>query len=75
MGHAIDPERPVMSVTEASALSGFTRSHINYLINQRFVDAIKVGSVWLVYEDSLRRYMASPRKPGPKSQQSPGPQP
>ena len=66
MGHIIDANRPVLSVTEASAFSGFTRNHINYLITQGQLDAIKVGSIWLVYEDSLSRYMASPHKPGPK---------
>jgi len=66
MGHIIDANRPVLSVAEASAFSGFTRTHINYLITQGQLDAVKVGSIWLVYEDSLSRYMASPHKPGPK---------
>ena len=66
MGHSIESNRAVLSVSEASALSGFTRSHVNYLISQGYIDAVKVGSVWLVYEDSLQRYMAAPRKPGPK---------
>jgi excisionase family DNA binding protein len=66
MGHIIEANRPILSVAEASALSGFTRTHINYLISQGQLDAVKVGSIWLVYEDSVRRYMASPHKPGPK---------
>ncbi len=66
MGHSLDPNRAVMTVTEASAASGFTRAHINYLINRDLLEAVKVGAVWLVYEDSLRRYLALPRKPGPK---------
>lgn len=66
MGHTIDPQRSVMTVTEASTASGFTRTHINHLISHGHLEAIKVGSVWLVYEDSLRRYLEIPRKPGPK---------
>ena len=66
MGHLIEANRPVLTVAEASAFSGFTRNHINYLITQCQLDAVKVGSIWLAYEDSLSRYMASPRKPGPK---------
>ena len=66
MGHLIEANRPVLTVAEASVLAGFTRTHINYLITQSQLDAVKVGSIWLVYEDSLRRYMAAPHKPGPK---------
>jgi len=66
MGQRIDPDRTVLSVTEASAASGFTRSHIQYLINQQQLEAVKVGPIWLVYEDSLTRYLATPRRPGPK---------
>ena len=66
MGHIIDANRPILSVAEASVYSGFTRTHINYLITQGQLDAVKVGSIWLVYEDSLSHYMAKPRRPGPK---------
>jgi excisionase family DNA binding protein len=66
MGKQLDPDRSVLSVTEASALSGYTRSNINHLIHQGYLDAVKVGNAWLVYEDSLRQYVATPRKPGPQ---------
>ena len=66
MGYTIDSQRPVMTVTEASSISGFTRTHINYLINHEQLEAIKVGNVWLVYEDSVRQYLSIPHKPGPK---------
>ncbi len=69
VGHIIDANRAVLTVAEASQLSGFNRAHVNYLITTEQVDAIKVGSIWLVYEDSLRTYIASPRKPGPKPRQ------
>ena len=65
MGHIIDANRPIFSVAEASVYSGFTRTHINYLITQGQLDAVKVGSIWLVYEDSLSRYMACLRNPDP----------
>jgi len=66
MPHTLDGNRTVLSSSEASAKSGFTRTHINYLINQGMLEAVKVANVWLVYEDSLSRYLASPRRPGPK---------
>ena len=67
MGHQIDANRTVLTSAEASNVSGLTRTHINYLIHQGRLDAIRVGNNWLVYEDSLRRYVAEPRKPGPKA--------
>jgi excisionase family DNA binding protein len=66
IGRQFDPDRRVLSVTEASTLSGYTRSNLNHLIRQGYLEAVKVGNIWLVYEDSLRRYMAAPRKPGPR---------
>jgi hypothetical protein len=66
VGHIIDANRAVLTVAEASRLSGYNRAHVNYLIVQHYIDAVRVGSVWLVYEDSLRHYMIAPRKPGPK---------
>lgn len=66
MGHDIEPGRAVLSSSEASTLSGLRRNHIDYLIRQGKLEAVKVGNTWLVYEDSLKRYLASPRKPGPK---------
>jgi hypothetical protein len=73
MPHTLDGNRTVLSSSEASAMSGFTRTHINYLINQGMLEAVKVANVWLVYEDSLRRYLASPRRPGPKPRASGAP--
>ena len=65
-GHQIDANRRVLTSAEASAISGLTRTHINYLIHRNILDAVRVGNAWLVYEDSLRAYIAEPRKPGPK---------
>jgi excisionase family DNA binding protein len=66
MGHVVEPGRPVLSSREASKIAGLRQSHIDYLIRQGKIEAIKVGATWLVYEDSLQKYLTSPRKPGPK---------
>ena len=54
MGHFVEPGRAVLSSSEASALSGLRQSHIDYLIREGRIEGVKVGTVWLVYEDSLR---------------------
>lgn len=66
MGHTVEPGRAILTSREASQLAGLQQTHIDYLIRQGKLEGIKVGSLWLVYEDSLRAYLASPRKPGPK---------
>lgn len=65
-GHQIDANCRVLTSAEASTISGLTRTHINDLFHRSILDAVRVGNAWLVYEDSLRAYIAEPRKPGPK---------
>lgn len=63
----ISPEgRTLLSTTEAHQLSGLSRDHIGLLIRRGQIEAMKVGNYWFIFEDSMNRYLASPRKPGPK---------
>lgn len=58
--------RPLISTTEAHQRSGLSRDHISLLIRRGVLDATKVGNYWLIYEDSFERFLAQPRKRGPK---------
>jgi hypothetical protein len=40
--------------------------HIRRLITKGQLDGFQIGRDWLVYTDSLEKYMATPHKPGPK---------
>jgi excisionase family DNA binding protein len=63
----ITPEgRTLLSTTEAHQRSGLSRDHISLMIRRGQIEAMKIGNYWFIYEDSLDRYLASPRKPGPK---------
>jgi len=63
----VTPEgRTLLSTTEAHQLSGLSRDHIGLMIRQGQIEAMKVGNYWLIFEDSFQRYLASPRKTGPK---------
>lgn len=57
----------LISVTEASALSGLTTSYIRRLLRQKNVLGVKVGRDWFTTEDAIRTYLAQDRRPGPKS--------
>jgi excisionase family DNA binding protein len=64
----VSPEgKPLLSTAEAQRRSGLTRDHISLLIRRGIIEATKIGTNWLIYEDSFNRYLASPRKRGPKS--------
>lgn len=66
MSEQIDTHRLVLSTAEASKISGFDQTYIQRLLRQERIEGVRVGTVWLVYEDSLRAFMAQPRKRGPK---------
>ena len=59
----------MITVSEASELSGYTPQHIRLLIRQGLISARRAGGIWLVEVSSLRSYLDSNPKPGPKSEQ------
>lgn len=66
MPQHISSDRILLSTAEASTVSGLGAEHIQRLLRTRRLEGIKPGHDWLVYEDSLRAYLAQPRKTGPK---------
>ena len=66
MSKRISSERTLLPTTEASKLTGFSTAYIQRLLRQERIEGEKVGPVWLAYEDSLKAFLAQPRKRGPK---------
>jgi hypothetical protein len=62
-------ESEMITVSEASQLSGYTAQHIRLLIRQELINARRAGGIWLIEASSLRNYLESNPKPGPKSKQ------
>ena len=58
--------RVLLPSTEARKIAGFSRQHLQRLLRDKRIEGIKLAHDWLVYEDSLRVFLAQPRKPGPK---------
>ena len=52
------------SVSEAAVEAGLSGKSIRQAIAHGQIRAVKVEGMWLVESDSLRDYMATPRKPG-----------
>lgn len=61
-------ESEMITVSEASELSGYTPQHIRLLIRQGLISARRAGGIWLVEVSSLYTYLDSNPRPGPKSE-------
>jgi excisionase family DNA binding protein len=62
----IDTNREYIPTPEASKRSGLSMSHITRLLKSGALEGFQIGRDWLVYTDSLEKYIATPHKPGPK---------
>lgn len=67
MSQHISNGRTLLSTTDAMVASGLSREHIQRLLRKEKIEGIKPGHDWLVYEDSLKAFIAQPRKRGPKA--------
>ena len=56
----------LISVTQASQISGLTVSYIRRLLRQGTIDGVKVGHNWLTTEKAVRQYLEKEHRPGPK---------
>jgi len=61
-----DTTKDLISLAEASKLSGFSPAHLRLLVKQGKVWGIKIGRDWVTTTSSLQKYLDSDRLPGPK---------
>ncbi len=66
MPEHVNTSRVLLSTAEAAELTGFSSRYIQRLLTNERVEGVKIGSVWLAYEDSLKAFIEQPRKRGPK---------
>jgi excisionase family DNA binding protein len=62
----VNTNRECITTPEASRRSGLSKNHLARLLRSGALEGVQLGREWLVYTDSLEKYMASPHKPGPK---------
>jgi excisionase family DNA binding protein len=56
----------LISVTEASRISGFTPVFIRLLIRRGEIEGVKIGRNWLTTREAVDVYLKKERHPGPK---------
>ena len=59
----------LISVTEASEISGFTPAYIRRLIRQNRIEGVRIGRNWLTTRRAIQEYLSTERRPGPKPAQ------
>ncbi len=57
----------LISLSEAAKLSGFTTRHLRHLAINGEIWAKKLGRNWFTTVMTVREYLATDRRPGPKS--------
>ena len=60
-------EKKLISVKQASDLSGFDASHVRHLLINRKLLGIKLGRDWWTTQEAVDLYLETDRRPGPKT--------
>jgi hypothetical protein len=61
----------LISLRDASKISGLSQPHLSLLIRQGKLWGQKIGRNWVTTEQAIRKYLALNIKPGPKSKKNP----
>jgi excisionase family DNA binding protein len=59
----------LISVMEASKMSGLTTGHLRKLLREGQIEGVKIGRNWLTTEEAVQEYLKQEIKPGPKPKQ------
>ncbi len=56
----------LISVSEASRISGLTTGFIRRMLRTGEIDGVKIGRNWLTTREAIQDYLKRERRPGPK---------
>jgi excisionase family DNA binding protein len=62
----IDTKRTYLTTPQAAERTGFSKTYLTQLLRKGVLEGFRLGRDWLIYADSLERFLATERKPGPK---------
>jgi len=62
----IDTNRKYLTTPQAAERSGLSKVYLAQLLRKGTLEGFQVGRDWCVYTDSLEKFLATPRKSGPK---------
>jgi excisionase family DNA binding protein len=63
---AAKDDRSYITTPQASQQTGLSKTYLTRLLRNSTLEGFRLGRDWLIYTDSLDRYLAVPHKPGPK---------
>lgn len=62
----VDTDREFITTSQAANRSGLTTAYITYLLRKGTLEGFQLAREWFIYTDSLEKFLATPRKSGPK---------
>ncbi len=68
----IDTDREYITTPQAAALSGLSKNYLATLLRKGQLEGFQLARDWFVYTDSLEKFLATPRKSGPKGPRKKG---
>jgi hypothetical protein len=63
-------QREFLTTQEAHKKTDLSTRYLQQLLQNKRLEGFKAGPIWFVYEKSLTRFIAQPRKRGPKGPHS-----
>ena len=66
MPNQIEPDREYLTTPQAAQRSGLSKNYLTQLLRKGVLEGFQLSRDWLIYTDSLERFLATSRKPGPK---------
>jgi len=66
MAKDIDLNREYISTSQAAKRSGLSNVYLARLLREGKLEGFQLTREWVVYTDSLEKYLAIPHKSGPK---------
>lgn len=62
----IDLSREYLRTSEAAKRSNLSKPYLTQLLRTHVLEGFQLGREWFIYADSLGKFLATPRKSGPK---------
>ena len=62
----IDLSREYIRTSEAAKRANLSMPYLTQLLRAHMIDGFQLGREWFIYTDSLEKFLATPRKSGPK---------
>jgi excisionase family DNA binding protein len=66
MVNKIELNRDYLTTSQAAEQSGLSKNYLTQLLRKGVLEGLQVSRDWLIYTDSLQKFLATQRKPGPK---------